>query len=352
MKHILLAALAISVPLTSLASPATDQASRLIASDFPAAIAILEQADGAGDRDASSQLAGALFFSPAPRMDRPRACVIAQRLAEADHGDGWALLASCQFTGTLTTSDRLSAARISARKAIQLGSTSGGTVLFSTFSVDPQYGYHRADGRVDPAKYASLAALPIDQRELQIEAWSGLSLALERRDALAALLGVAALADVSAPGNIDRLLAIADRSPGAARQFAAFVSVARRLNSLGGTHASVKSALDAHKTAMAAASLGSSVDGAAPCTSLALVKLEPGPAPLDLKFLPIPVGPLSNAYVISGRWQERWTYAGCGRELAVALAFSADGWGGTHFNAKLERPLAAAATAIDSPTGR
>lgn len=346
MKHIVLAALAISVPLTSLASPATDQASRVIASDFPAAIAILEQADGAGDRDASSQLAGTLFFSPAPRTDRPRACAIAQRLAEADHGDGWALLAACQFAGTLTTSDRWSAARTSARKAIQLGSTSGGTVLFSTFSVDPQYGYHRADGRVDPAKDASLAALPIDQRELQIEAWSCLSLALLQRDAMAALFGVAALADVSAPGNIDRLLAIADRSPGAARQFAAYVSVARRLNSLGGTHASVKSALDAHKTALTAASLGSGVDGAAQCNSLALVKMEPGPAPADSKFLPIPVGPLANAYLIAGHWQERWIFAGCGREVAVALNFSADGWGGTHFNAKLQRSLAAAATSI------
>lgn len=345
MKHALLIALASLGPLTALASPATDQANALLATDFPSAIAVLEKADAAGDREASSQLGSVLFFSPAPRMDRRRACAIAERLASVDHGDGWSLLASCQMAGAIQSVDRIADARTSARKAILLGAANGGTMLFSVFTIDPRFSYRTAEGKVDAAKYAALAALPLEARELQIEAWSALSMALERRDPMASMFAIAALSDSSAPGNLGRLLDIAERSPTAARQFPAFVNAARQLANLGGTHASVKSAIDAHKSALSAAMFGSVASGGTACRTMALVKIDAGAAPADLKFLPVPVGPLSNAYLLAGQWQERWTYSGCGVQSQVALAFRADGWGGTYFNAQLVRPNPAAETA-------
>jgi len=247
------------------------------------------------------------------------------------------MLANCQLTGTVPSADRYAEARESARKSIARGSASGGMTLFNAFQLDPRFSYTGADGRVDARKYDALAATPIDARTEQAAAWSGLSLALERHDALGALLAGAALVDTSAPGNQERLLAIAERSPAVARQFAAQVGIARLFKKFGGTHASVKAAVDAHRGAMAAAMLGSEMLGTEKCIKLELARTEPGSAPAEAQYLPVASGPLVNAYLIRGQWQEAWTYHGCGREYAVQVSFTADGWGGVRFQTLYKR---------------
>jgi hypothetical protein len=47
----------------------------------------------------------------------------------------------------------------------------------------------------------------------------------------------------------------------------------------------------------------------------------------------VSIGPLKNAYLVSGQWEERWVFSACGRDIPVQLAFTADGWGGATFAA-------------------
>jgi hypothetical protein len=328
-----LGALAGALPAAA-ASAAVDQAMRLGDSDPITALVILEKADAAGDLEASAVLASTLFFAGPPRQNRARACTIAQRLIEARQGPGWSLMASCFLTGTVASAgDRLDAARAAARQAIALGTASGGTALFTAFSVDPRFGLAGADGQPDPAKRAALAAQPAAERKLQSEAWTGLSIALEQGDPMATAFGIAALADTSAPGNLERLLALAARSPANSQRFEAQVKSAQRFKSLGGTHASLRSASDARRAALTAARVAAVRDGIVACEALELARIEPGAGPQDASYLPVAIGPLKNAYLVSGQWEERWVFSACEREVAVQVVFTADGWGGARFEA-------------------
>lgn len=323
-----LGALATAAPAAA-ASAAVDQAMRLGDSDPITALVILEKADAAGDLQASAVLARTLFFAGPPRQNRTRACTIAQRLIEARQGPGWALMASCFLTGTVATAgDRLDAARAAARQAIALGTASGGTALFTAFSVDPRFGLAGADGQPDPAKRAALAAQPAAERKLQIEAWTGLSIALEQGDPMATSFGIAALADTSAPGNLERLLALAGRSPANSQRFAAQVKSAQSFQALGGTHASLRAASEARRAALTAARVGALRDGIVACEALELARIEPGAGPQDASYLPVTIGPLKDAYLVSGQWEERWVFSACEREVPVLVAFTADGLGG------------------------
>jgi len=316
------------------ASAAVDQAMRLGDSDPVTALVILEKADAAGDLEASAVLASTLFFAGPPRQNRSRACTIAQRLIEARQGPGWSLMASCFLTGTVASAgDRLDAARAAARQAIALGTASGGTALFTAFSVDPRFRPVGADGQPDLAKRAALAAQPAAERKLQSEAWTGLSIALEQGDPMATSFGIAALADTSAPGNLERLLALAARSPANSQRFAAQVKSAQSFQAVGGTHASLRAASDARRAALTAARVGAVRDGIVACEALELARIEPGAGPQDASYLPVAIGPLKNAYLVSGQWEERWVFSACEREVAVQVAFTADGWGGARFEA-------------------
>jgi hypothetical protein len=306
------------------ASAAVDQASQLGDSDPLAALAILQQADEAGDAEASAVLANTLFFAPPPRTNRARACAIAQRLADGGRGDGWALLASCQLVGTLPAADRLEAARASARRAIALGSAQGGVALFTAYVADPRFAMQDSD---------KASAPPAPLRSVQAEAWTGLSLALDQGSAMAAEFALAALATTAAPGNLQRVVDIAERAPAAARRFAEAVALARQFQALGGTHASPQVIPRVQRAALSAATLGLWRDGGSGCDSLNLDRTEPRAPEAEAAYLPVRLGPLAGAYLISGRWQERWTFSGCGREVPVDIAFAADGAGGADFEA-------------------
>lgn len=322
------AALAGAVGAAWAKSAAVDQAMRLGDSAPAAALAILEQADAEGDLDASSTLASTLFFAAPPRQDRVRACAIARRLVDARNGHGWAVMASCVLVGTVETTDRFDAARDSARRAIALGAATGGTALFTAFVVDPRFAVLGPDGQPDPARKAALAAQPASRRLLQSEAWTGLSIALDGNDPMAAGFAIPALASTSAPGNLGRLISLADRSPATAKRFADIVDSARRFLTLGGTHAALRAAQAALPAATSAARAGALRDGIGSCENVDLLRMNPGDVPTDATYLPVKTGPLMNAYLVSGQWEERWVFTACEREVPVQVSFRADGWGG------------------------
>jgi len=306
------------------ASAAVDQAMRLGGTDPLGALAILDRADEAGDVEASEVLANTLFFASAPRQNRSRACAIAKRLAEADRGSGWALLASCQLTGSVPANDRFEAARGSALRAIARGAAEGGLVLFSAHVADP--------------RAQQMHTLPLAERGRQAEAWSGLSLALDQGVAGAPAFAMTALADSAAPDNLQRLLDIAKRLPAGERRFNLALERAREIQPLGGTHAAVNALADVKRAAESAAKLGLWNEAGAACAEFGLARTEPQALEPGAEFLPVNIGPLAKSYLVSGEWRERWVYAGCDREVPVELLFKADGRGGATFEASVEKP--------------
>lgn len=327
------AALCALAPAALAASAAVNQAAALGDSDPFTALVILEKAHNEGDVEASAVLARTLFFAAPPRQNRERACDIARKLAEADDRQGWSLTASCLLAGTVKSPAPLEAARGAARRAVAQGLASGGTALFTAFAADPQYALTGADGRPDPARRAALAAVPAGQRGVQAEAWTGLSFALEAGEPMATAFGIAALAETSAPGNLALLIALADRAPATASRFGPLVDAARYFQRLGGTHASVRVADAARPAALAAARAGAARDLLPPCKEMELVRTEPGAVSADASYLPVALGPLKSAYLVTGQWDERWVYDHCGTPVAVQMAFVADGWGGARFEA-------------------
>lgn len=327
------AALGAPAPTAQAASAAVSQAAALGDSDPFTALVILEKAHNDGDVEASAALARTLFFAAPPRQNRERACDIARKLAEANDRQGWSLTASCLLAGTVKSPAPLDAARAAARRAVAQGLASGGTALFTAYAADPQFSTLGADGKPDPARRAALAAVPAAQRTVQAEAWTGLSFALEAGDPMATAFGMATLAETSAPGNLALLVGLADRVPATAARFGPLVDAARYFQRLGGTHASVRVADGARSAALAAARVAAARDLLPPCNAIELVRTEPGAVSADATYLPVALGPLKSAYLVSGQWDERWVYDHCGAQVAVQMAFEADGWGGARFEA-------------------
>ena len=326
-------ALLAAAPAARGASAAVNQAAALGDSDPFTALVILEKAHNDGDAEASAALARTLFFAAPPRQNRERACDIARKLAEANDRQGWSLTASCLLAGTVKSPAPLDAARAAARRAVAQGLPSGGTALFTAYAADPQFSLRGADGQPDPARRAALAAVPAAQRSVQAEAWTGLSFALEAGDPMATAFGIAALAETSAPGNLALLVGLAERSPATAARFGPLLDAARYFQRLGGTHASVRVADSARPAALAAARAGAARDLLPPCNAIELVRTDPGAAPSDASYLPVTLGPLKTAYLVAGRWEERWIHDHCGASVTVQMAFVADGWGGAGIEA-------------------
>jgi hypothetical protein len=328
------AALWACAPAALAASAAVSQAAALGDSDPFTALVILEKAHNDGDVEASAALARTLFFAAPPRQNRERACDIARKLAEANDRQGWSLTASCLLAGTVKSPAPLDAARAAARRAVAQGLASGGTALFTAYAADPQFSTLGADGKPDPARRAALAAVPAAQRSVQAEAWTGLSFALEAGDPMATAFGIATLAETSAPGNLALLVGLAGRSPVTAARFGPMVDAARYFQRLGGTHASVRVADSARPAALAAARAAAARDLLPPCNTIELVRTEPGDLAPDASFLPVALGPLKSAYLVSGQWLERWAHDHCGTTVTVQMSFVADGWGGARFEAE------------------
>jgi hypothetical protein len=337
--HALLASTLITIALTASATPVSEAQTALQGKDPAAAMRILEQAAKAGDQVAKGTLASYLRSLPEPYRDVDRACALALEASDAGDPTGAVTRAECLITGAVKAEQAWTQARALARKGRVAQIPSAGFAQYAAFTMDPQYVYN-GEGRPNKARYDALAALAVSARADQIEAYNGLSEAMNLGLVNAFVAALGYLLETSSPGNMKRALGVANVLQRTGNQVPEPMMPGLRMGAealkLGTTNASPPAFSDALQSVFTAAAAKVSIMNNTPC------------APADIKpkrlvageiqnpvFLPIQKGPLSDTYLVSGQWSETWSITACGKELDVKVAFSADGWGGAKFQATL-----------------
>ncbi len=204
-----------------------------------------------------------------------------------------------------------------------------------------------AAGKPDPARYLALAARPVAERTLDTEAHDALYRAAEKRYP-PALFSLALMAGATVgEGNRERMLAALGKlpvwsHPGLKR----YHQVALVQKRLGQTLTTPQLFLDAQLPQAVAAMIatcGIRDPKETPNTPLPeLVKTTVSRPLTDAVWLPSSVPGYEHAFLVSGSWEERWTYRGCDRTADVTIEFTADGMGGATFASKQEAKAAAA----------
>lgn len=243
--------------------------------------------------------------------------------------------AQCVLQGLVPSDNRFTEARQLARKAMELGEPGGGFLLFLAFTNDPAWRVQR-DGKVDLEAYRRQAERPVAERRDQVEALEGLGFAAGKGHLGAGVLLANYFYETVAPRNVSRVRAIVDllarkghRNPLLDRLGRESTTIEQ---SARGTKASVRSFLDAYRGATTAALAGHAVQTAGKCEKAELKSVTAGDIQ-GAEYLPLKGPMVTESYLVKGQWTEFWTFTACGEEVPVKVAFTADGWGGSSFNA-------------------
>lgn len=305
-----------------------------------AAIRILEQAADAGDVAAKGQLASYLRNFPPPYRDIERACKLAIEAADGGDSTGMVTRSECLLSGAEKSFHRYSQARYFARQAWKAGNPSGGFMLYLVYSQDPQYRYSE-NGKVNPGRYATLAATPLAERTEQIEALDALSDAIRAGHVHAVIMGLAHLNDAVAPGNLERMLNLVQLLQLNGEKLPALVTpslqIAAEIRRLGDSHVSPALFRSAYPSLQMAAAMQLQRIDNTPCDAgqVRLRRLEAGPLD-NAQYLPNTRQPFRESYLLQGSWNEIWTFEGCGKSVPLKVSFSADGWSGARFTVAVE----------------
>lgn len=331
-----------------------DRTARRAASFLLSFAALAAQAQTAPPAPAASAAAPAASRPVAQGPDLRKACTDLAPSARDPKSLG--LRAQCVLTGLHPSTRRFGQARELAREAMKLGDAHGALVLYLAFSTDPENTYVR-DGKADLARYRQLGARTLEQRRDQVEALDALGYAAGTGHAQAMSLLASYHYDTAAPTSIARVretTGLLMRSGLRTELNDRMLKEATAINDVAPqTKASVRSFLDAYRLASAVA-LRTAAQVAAPGVSAPVATASaPGSTAAkcekpglrnvsagDLKdpqFLPLQNSLVANTFLLRGSWTEYWTFDACGLEVPVKVDFNADGWGGTTFNATLNR---------------
>lgn len=316
---------------TAAAEPLADAEAALRRGDYAGALRVLEPEAGKNPA-VKGRLASYLRNFNPPYRNVARACTLAREAAEAGDPTGLLTRAECLATGAENAKEPFALARDLARRAAKAGHNAGGFTLYYIQSLDPKYAV-AGQGQEAMARYQALAALPVAARAEQIEAIEGLGESMRLGYIQAFYTGIAYLQGSSAPGNLDRMLRLAEvlqRNGFPVPEYLkAGLGTAQFVRGMGDTHASATAFRDASKAAYAAATLQLRTP-ACDAKDLALVRVTAG-ALRDAEYLPLKGQPLAQSYLLRGAWDETWTFAACQKTVPVSVQFTADGWSGARF---------------------
>lgn len=301
----------------------------------PAMLAALLAAGGAQAQGTPPAPASPPPVAPiAPVVDMRKVC--AALPAEPTEARAIAQRSQCVLGGFIASERRFAEARELARKAMEQGEPAGGFLLFMAFSNDPAYAV-RQDGKVDLEAYRRLAARPVAERGEQVEAIEGLAFAAGKGHLGAGVLLANYFYDTVAPRNVSRTRAMVDLLARKGQRNALMDRIGREASTIEkaapATKASVRSFLDAYRAAVAAAHTGYGVQTAGgKCDNVELKSASSGDIQ-GAEYLPLKGTMVADSYLVKGQWAEFWTFTGCGEDVPVKVAFTADGWGGSSFTA-------------------
>jgi TPR repeat protein len=225
-----------------------------------------------------------------------------------------------------------------ARRGDQLGDPEGSFFLFVSLNAGP-LNQLDATGKPDQAKYQKLAARPMSERTLDVEAKDALYRAAAKDYPLAELLLAISLGATVGDGNRERMLVLVAKVPNHTNQaLRNYEKIARYMERLGQTYTSPQLFFDAQASQTLAGMIQTcgirdpkATEKPAPPELIAISISKPLSGAI---YLPSSVVGNEHAYLVAGEWEERWTYRGCGKTANVTVKFTADGMGGAFMSSQ------------------
>lgn len=223
-----------------------------------------------------------------------------------------------------------------ARQSAQLGDPEG-MFLLNIILKTTSLGFLDANGKPDQAKYQLLSVRPLSERALDVEAHDALYRSSEKGYPLAVFTLALTFGGTVGDGNRERMLALASKIPQHTHKgLQNYEKLARHMNGLGQSLTSPQLFLDAQVSQMVAAmlrtcGLSKEAEKNAPPELIAMAIAKPLS---NATYLPSAVPGYEHSYLVTGEWEEDWTYKACDRTSTVRVKFSADGLGGAHLSSE------------------
>lgn len=268
------------------------------------------------------------------RRDPQAGVEVLKKAAAAGNTLSMRLLSQTYGRGEGVTRDP-AAARQWAEKAVAAGEPAGHLDYFMAHVADPRYRYLGDDGKPDAAKYSELAGRPVEARGDDIRAYTHLAAAAARGVVGApAMLGVFYFETVGrdAVARAKASFAAAGKLPPPIVQLAKAVN---EVAATGPTQTSAKLFLDTQRAV--AAKVGLTLKQRDPdfkladCKEATLPRVQSASPVQDALYLPIVAASMKDAYLLRGKWTERWVFTACGKQVPIDVSFEADGFGGARF---------------------
>lgn len=229
-----------------------------------------------------------------------------------------------------------------ARQGDQVGDPEGSLFLSVILNAGPLSQLDAA-GKPDQVKYKKLASRPVSERALDVEAKDALYRSAAKNYPLGELMLALTLGGTVGDGNRERMLAIVARLPNHNNQaLKNYEKIARHMAQLGQTYTSPQLFYDAQPSQMLAGmiktcGLRDPKDGPkqAPPELVAMAISKPLSSAV---YLPSKVAGNEHTFLVSGEWEESWTYRACNKTADIVVKFTADGMGGAVFMSS-QQPL-------------
>lgn len=327
----------LSFPLVSIAG-FNEALTAYQARDFSTAVQEARQAAVAGDARGNFLLGVIYQSGQGVAADAAEAAAWYEKAAKGGVVGAFAKLAQLYARGVGVPKNSERAIGF-ARIADQLGDPEGSLSLFIMLTTGPLNYHLDPGGKPDQAKYKQLAARPLSVRALDTEARDALYRAAARNYPLAEILLALALGGTVGDGNRERLLALVAKLPNHNNQaLKNYEKIARHMEKLGQTYTTPQLFLDSQLSQTVAGMIQTcgirdpnETEKAALPELIAVAISKPLSGAV---YLPSKVSGNERAYLVSGEWEEKWTFRGCGNTADVAVKFTADGLGGAYMTSQ------------------
>lgn len=334
----LLGLIVLSLVLTQSAYADYDAAySTLQKQDFPSAYLLMKQAADSGDHQAWMAVGKMLLAGVGTEKNSVAALPWLEKAANAGNVEAMNMLVQLYFEGNQVPKNS-DAAKLWAHRSAATGNMIGQYLVAEVDFLDPALNYRDASGKPDMQKYFALAKRPISERLLDQEEFSMLSKSAEQGYLPAQQMLIGTLIDKVGSNNRARLQELVRTTQKLPEQLRNKVNVVTELQKIGESYTTLTMYKDVTLTALQGVALRAKLDGVefgnCKVQDVKLTKTGISRPLQNATYLPVQSKLLDNFYLISGQWQETWTYDACGKSISVPLEFQADGLGGAYFQTK------------------
>ena len=236
-------------------------------------------------------------------------------------------LAGC-FINAVGTSRDLEQGRQWARRAAAAGVDLGQVLIYVAYLLDPANAFIE-DGKPNQVRYDALGRRTLDERKDQVEAVEMLGRAADQGNAQAQFLLLNLYTDNV--GNSARALAAAEKLPPAMlNSVRNGIEALEQLRAIGATMTTLQLFADTRQLAFPIV-----LSGLPGCTTAKIVGVAVLAPVRNAAYLPASVPTVQNLVLLSGEWDEQWTFDVCGSTMDAVVWYTADGMGGAYVKGRL-----------------